>query len=55
MTSFEDYKQEVINEQITTKLPVTYDNPILFILLAILVILFIALLGIKAIINRKKK
>lgn len=54
MTSFEDYKQEVINEQITTKLPVTYDNPILFILLAILVILFIALLGIKAIINRKK-
>ena len=55
MTSFEDYKQEVINEQITTKLPVTYYNPILFILLAILVILFIALLGIKAIINRKKK
>lgn len=54
MTSFEDYKQEVINEQITTKLPVTYDNPILFILLAVLVILFIALLGIKAIINRKK-
>lgn len=54
MTSFEDYKQEVINEQITTKLPVTYDNPILFILLAVLVILFIVLLGIRAIINRKK-
>jgi hypothetical protein len=41
---FEDYKPEVISEKITTKLPVTYDNPILFIILAVLVVALVVVL-----------
>ena len=44
LTCFEDYKPEVISEKITTKLPVTYDNPILFIILAVLVVAFVVVL-----------
>lgn len=41
---FEDYKPEVISEKITTKLPVAYDNPILFIILAVLVVALVVVL-----------
>ena len=44
LTCFEDYKPEVISEKITTKLPVTYDNPILFIILAVLVVALVVVL-----------
>lgn len=47
LTCFEDYKPKVISEKIVSKLPVTYDNPILFIILAILIVAFIAVLIIK--------
>ena len=44
LTCLEDYKPEVISEKITTKLPVTYDNPILFIILAVLVVALVVVL-----------
>jgi len=37
LTCFEDYKPEVISEKVVTKLPVTADDPTLFIILAVLV------------------
>lgn len=52
LTCFEDYKPEVISEKITTKLPVTYDNPILFIILAVLVVAFVVVLILK---NKSEK
>lgn len=48
LTCFEDYKPEVISEKITTKLPVTYDNPILFIILAVLVVAFVVVLILRS-------
>lgn len=41
LTCFEDYKPEVISEKIVTKLPVTADDPTLFIILAVLVVALI--------------
>lgn len=52
LTCFEDYKPEVISEKITTKLPVTYDNPILFIILAVLVVAFVVVLILR---NKSEK
>lgn len=52
LTCFEDYKPEVISEKITTKLPVTYDNPILFIILAVLVVAFVVILILR---NKSEK
>ena len=44
LTCFEDYKPEVISEKITTKLTVTYDKPIIFIILAVLVVALVVVL-----------
>ena len=52
LTCFEDYKPEVISEKITTKLPVTYDNPILFIILSVLVVAFVVVLILR---NKSEK
>lgn len=41
LTCFADYKPEVISEKVVTKLPVTADDPTLFIILAILVVALI--------------
>ena len=41
LTCFEDYKPEVISEKVVTKLPVTADDPTLFIILAVLVVAFV--------------
>lgn len=41
LTCFEDYKPEVISEKVVTKLPVTADDPTLFIILAILAVAFV--------------
>lgn len=38
LTCFEDYKPEVISEKVVTKLPVTADDPTLFIILAVLLV-----------------
>lgn len=54
LTCFEDYKPEVISEKIVTKLPVTYDNPALFIILAILVVAFVIILFLRLRTNKKE-
>lgn len=47
LTCFEEYKPKVISEKITTKLPITYDNPILFIILFVLVAAFVVVTILK--------
>lgn len=42
LTSHKEYSEEKIIETITTKLPVTYDNNVLLIVLAVLIVLTIA-------------
>jgi len=54
LTCFEDYKPEIINEKVATKLPVTYDNPMLFIVLIILLALFIIVLLLRAKTNKNE-
>lgn len=54
LTCFEDYKPEVISEKIVTKLPVTNDNPVLFIILGILVIAFVIILFLRLKTNKKE-
>ena len=55
LTCFEDYKQEVVSQKIESKLPITYDNPILFIILGILIIALIAVILVKYKSNKNKK
>lgn len=47
LTSFRQEDRELIQEQIEVKLPVTYDNPILFIILFVLVIALIIIYILK--------
>lgn len=53
LTCFEDYKPEVISEKVVTKLPVTADDPTLFIILAILIVAFIVVCILR--VKTKKK
>ena len=53
LTCFEDYKNEVISEKVTTVLPKTYDSPILLVIFGILVIAFFVVLISRSKINIK--
>ena len=53
LNCFEDYKKEVISEKVTTKLPVTADDPTLFIILAALVVALIVVLIIRKVAIKK--
>lgn len=53
LNCFEDYKKEVISEKVTTKLPVTADDPTLFIILAALVVVLIVVLIIRKVAIKK--
>ena len=55
LTCFEDYKPEVISEKMVTKLPITSDNPILFIILAVLIVLFIVVVIFRGKASDKQK
>ncbi len=55
LISFEDYKPEVISEKVVSKLPVTADDPTLFIILAILVLAIIVVVIAKILVNKNKK
>lgn len=54
LTCFEDYKPEVISEKISTKLPVTYDSPVLFIILGILIVALIIVFVLRAKTNKEQ-
>ena len=54
LTCFDDYKPKVISEKIVTKLPVTADDPTLFIVLAILVIALIITTIVRIVVGRKE-
>lgn len=55
LTCFEDYKPEVISEKIVTKLPVTADDPTLFIILGILVATTIIAVVARAVVGKKEQ
>lgn len=55
LNCFEDYNKEVISEKVTTKLPVTADDPTLFIILAVLVVALIVVCIIRIIAIKKEK
>ena len=55
LTSHKEYSEEKIIETITTKLPVTYDNNTLLIVLAILIVAIIAVLIRIKVLNKKEK
>ena len=55
LTCFEDYKPEVISEKVVTKLPVTSDDPTLFIVLGILVAVAIVTIAARIFISKKEK
>jgi len=55
LTSYKEYSEEKIVETITTKLPVTYDNNILLIVLAILVAAIIFVCIRIKMLNKKEK
>ena len=55
LTCFEDYKPEVISEKIVTKLPVTADDPTLFIILGVLIIATVVAVIARVTIGRKEK
>lgn len=55
LTSYKKYSEEKIMETITTKLPVTYDNNILLIVLAILVVAIIVVCIRIKMLNKKEK
>ena len=55
LTSFEDYKPEVISEKVVSKLPVTADDPTLFIILAFLVLSIVIVIIAKIIVSKKEK
>ena len=48
LTCFEDYVPDYDREEIVHKLPVTYDNPVLFIILGVLVAIFIVVICLRA-------
>lgn len=55
LTCFEDYKPEVISEKIVTKLPVTADDPTLFIILGALVVALVIVIAIRSKAGKTKK
>lgn len=55
LTCFEDYKPEVISEKIVTKLPVTADDPTLFIILAALVVALVVVITIRRVAGKTRK
>lgn len=55
LTSYKEYSEEKIVETITTKLPVTYDNNILLIVLAILVVAIIVVCIRIKMLNKREK
>ena len=55
LTSFEDYKPEIITEKVVSKLPVTADDPTLFILLGVLIVITIMVIIAKIVISKKEK
>lgn len=55
LTCFEDYKPEVISEKVVTKLPVTADDPTLFIILAILIVALVVVGIVKITAGKKEK
>ena len=55
LTCFEDYKPEVISEKVVTKLPVTADDPTLFIVLGVLAATAIVAIIARIFIGKKEK
>lgn len=55
LTCFEDYNYKVISEKVATKLPITYDNPILFIALVFLVIALVSVVVLKIKTTKKEE
>lgn len=55
LTSYKEYSEEKIIETITTKLPVTYDNNILLIVLAVLILAIIVVCIRIKMLNKKEK
>ena len=55
LKSFEDYKPEVISEKVVSKLPVTADDPTLFIILGILVVAIVVVVIAKIFVNKNEK
>ena len=55
LTCFEEEQPEAVSEKIISKLPVTGDDPTLFIILGVLIIAFVIILVARAVASKKEK